>query len=292
MDDNNNKNQPGQTASDYQKILDEYAASIKPETTSDTVAPDEVTTVKLDEVKDTANEKAFLKDINNPQLESPVHPSLAANLEADDDYPQMPSNEPEKIPLINPPKNDFVSPTPPTPVQEPVKTPEQIKSEIDKILATDTTPDQPFDDAHQSPRLNIFKILFIISLITFLGVAGVLAYTLFLNPSTSDKKVDSNQQSTVTPTSTVSSGSCELNGSVYQIGESFASADGCNTCSCQSADVITCTEKACSITPEVIPATKSASITPIKTTISPTKPATSSTKISPTTKLSNPAIGE
>jgi hypothetical protein len=131
MDDNNNKNQPGQTASDYQKILDEYAASIKPETTPNTAAPEEVTTVKLDEVKDTANEKAFLKDINNPQLESPVHPSLAANLEADDDYSQMPSNEPEKIPLINPPKNDFVPPTPPTPVQEPVKTPEQIIKELE-----------------------------------------------------------------------------------------------------------------------------------------------------------------
>ncbi len=292
MDDNNNKNQPGQTASDYQKILDEYAASIKPEPITNTAASEEVKTVKLDEIKDSSNEKAFLKDVNNPQLESPVHPSLAANLEVDDDYPKIPSSEPEKNSPINSIKNDFVPPTPPTPVQEPAKTPEQIKSEIDRILATDTIPNQSPNDTPESPKLNIFKILFIISLITFLGVAGVLAYTLLLNPSTSDKKTDPGQQSIVTPTSTVSNGSCELNGNIYQIGESFASADGCNTCSCQSADVITCTEKACSITPEVIPATKSASITPVKTTTSPTKSATSSTKIAPTTKIPNPAIGE
>lgn len=248
MDDNKNQNQPNQTAADYQKILDEYAASIKPESAPDSPILEEEKIIKLDEVKD------------NLQLESPIHPSLAANLETEDDY-----QKPFSIP--------------PIPPQEIVKTPEEIKAEVDKILA---------DDSPKSSKLNFIKILFIISLIIFLGIVGVIVYTLLQNSSTSDQKTDSNQSSTITPTSVVSDGSCELDDNVYQIGESFASADGCNTCTCKSAEVITCTQKTCTATPTsktTITPTKSVTVSPTKTTVTPTKVATP-------TKEQIPELGE
>lgn len=54
MDDNQNKNQPTPTSSDYQKILDEYAASVKPDDTQPSEnLPEEK--VPVDSLKETVS---------------------------------------------------------------------------------------------------------------------------------------------------------------------------------------------------------------------------------------------
>ena len=54
---------------------------------------------------------------------------------------------------------------------------------------------------------------------------------------------------------------CQLNDKNYAVGESFKSADGCNTCSCTADFQIACTEMAC-ITSTPAPSIKA---TPTKT---------------------------
>lgn len=40
-------------------------------------------------------------------------------------------------------------------------------------------------------------------------------------------------------------GTCSYNGHVYHVGDSFPADDGCNSCSCLTGGVVTCTERAC-----------------------------------------------
>lgn len=119
---------------------------------------------------------------------------------------------------------------------------------------------------------NIFKIIFIFSLIIFILTASAFAFVYY--KSQKNSPVIDNSPSTISSTPTPS-GTCFLNDKTYHVGESFASADGCNTCSCQSQDMIVCTEKAClSTTPATNSATKTPStfvapkITPDKITLS------------------------
>ena len=111
MDDNQNKNQPNTTSSDYQKILDEYAASVKPDTTQPLEnLPEEK--IPVDSLKETISlpqepkkitaatpEKTLADDLAEaivqkkqtevvtptPVSELPVHPSLADNFETEED---------------------------------------------------------------------------------------------------------------------------------------------------------------------------------------------------------------
>jgi hypothetical protein len=92
------------------------------------------------------------------------------------------------------------------------------------------------------PQNNIFKIIFIFSLIIFILTASAFAFVYYKSQKKSSPT--DNSPSTISSTPTPS-GTCFLNDKTYQVGESFASADGCNTCSCQSQDMIACTEKAC-----------------------------------------------
>lgn len=277
MDDNKNQNQPNFSATDYQKILDQYAASVKPEdsiaeeenkpevdlniTTSLKEAPPTSEENKIPEIKPDITEsipsqstETFLKSVNSPQLESPIHPSLAANLESEEeDYPAP-------APFASPESN-LAPPQPPLNIEqapEPEKSPEEIKAEINRLLTEDNstqTPSSSVTSATSSGNHRFPKIFFIISLVLFLGIVIALAYFLFL-PS-SDKSSSNTKTSSVTPTiveendtiQTSSDGNCQLNGNTYSIGESFKSADGCNTCNCSSAGVIACTEMACSLTP-------------------------------------------
>jgi len=309
MDDNQNKNQPTPTSSDYQKILDEYAASVKPDDTQPSEnLPEEK--VPVDSLKETVSlppepkkitaetpEKSLvddleeamsqkkpsesdippqpsLKNIDTPKIEPPIHPSLAVNLEENDTIEQKPIVTPNvSIPKIEKPA-DTVSEPIKTPIAEiqnsepeitpPEKTPEEIKAEINRLLTDDETKTDNSNVTVSVKKSSVGRIFFIFALILFLLVAAGLAYFLFLVPSNSTKNTtDSVPTSSVTPTTAPAdtSGTCELNDKTYQVGESFASADGCNTCSCSSAGVITCTEKACASTTTVTPATKSANVT-------------------------------
>jgi hypothetical protein len=114
------------------------------------------------------------------------------------------------------------------------------------------------------------KGLFVFSLVIFVLVLAALGFFYFKNQNNSDSL--NNNVSEITPTP-ISTDLCSLNDKTYQIGESFPSTDGCNTCTCESINVITCTEKACAPIPTSV-ATNSAN----KLTITPTKTATSSVK--------------
>jgi len=249
MDNSNNQNQPNEN-NDYQNVLNQAAASVKPEPEPEL------------EKEENADPQAFIKEVNSPQLESPIHPSLSANLEEE--------------PVVTPPTIPTPTPvsTPAPPVEE-IRTPEEIKEEVNKILADDIPPSSSDTVPPAKSSTNFFKIFFIFSLLLFLAVGGILVYSLFFNPNS---QITSNKP-TITPIPTTSGVFCDLNNKRYSQGESFPSADGCNTCTCESQDVITCTEKACAATPTSV-ATKSA-------TVSPTKAATSSSLITPT-KIATP----
>ena len=126
--------------------------------------------------------------------------------------------------------------------QEPV-TQEPI-AETPVIAETPTAEPtlRDFGIVPKPPQNNIFKIIFIFSLIIFILTASAFAFVYYQ----SQKKSSPTDNSPSTISSTPApSGTCFLNDKTYQAGESFASADGCNTCSCQSQDMIVCTEKAC-----------------------------------------------
>ncbi|MDD2482989.1 MAG: hypothetical protein PHE32_03430 [Candidatus Shapirobacteria bacterium] len=159
----------------------------------------------------------------------------------------------------------------------------QYSANTDKLPPIETPPKSP-EEQLQNLGISVpvksgggfFKAIFIIALIIFLFVAVALAF-VFLKDQKNTDNSDSSSFDTIETSPTLVSGTCFLNDKTYQIGESFASADGCNTCSCESKDIITCTEKACA-TPTV--ATKSATITPTKT-VTPTA-TISAKKITPT----------
>ncbi|MCW1949678.1 MAG: hypothetical protein KIH89_004545 [Candidatus Shapirobacteria bacterium] len=272
MDDNKKQNQTNQAASDYQKILDEYAASVKPETNQ---IPENSPTeaIPIESLKETISlpeepkkipentEKSLVDDLeevilqkNQPQ--PPVHPSLTTNLETEEEK-KIPSPTIEITPEpVNFPKLEN---------SQPEKTPEEIKAEINRLLTEDDNKANNSVPNHHKSNLNIGRIFFVFALILFLLVAAGLAYFLFITPSNLGNKNTTGSVSTnsVTPTTTDTNPgeSCELNEKTYQVGESFLSADGCNTCSCQSAGFIACTEKACADTSTITPATKSATVT-------------------------------
>ena len=303
MDDNKNLNQPNNATpnnDDYQKILDEYAASIKPEEDINDVASPAEDTIKLETVKE---DNLSLKDVNSLQLEASDNKPLLADIPKQDNTYTSPSID-SPIPEVTDTKLNIEPPIisqptetlPPEPQTTETKTPEEIKAQIDKIFADDSSSSNDFSSTSFSPSKtkSFAKNFFFLSIaIFFLVAAGWIYFLYFYQQSTSNTNI-----STVspTPTETVSEETCELNDTTYKVGESFKSADGCNTCSCQTGNTIACTEMACNITPEIIPATKSAStkvtitptkkvvsVTPAKTTITPTKIATPSTKkITPT----------
>lgn len=324
MDDNKNQNQP--KTADYQKILDEYAASVKKEEESEPeekeltpqekpienvplkeadpehstpvepVIPEPTHTLtddleeemtKTPPVPEDKPATAELKSINSPQLEAPIHPSLAANLEDEDDIETQPQPQPQP-PVVTPKPEIEFTPEPTPQEEKPLtpqpetslpenqeipqiqKSPEEVKAEIEKILNDDSKNNsEPIETPVVTKKSGSPKTFFIFALILFFLVIAAMVYFLFLAPTSS-----SNSDLTATPTTTpttsvVSDGSCDLNGSTYSVGESFDSADGCNTCTCASAGVITCTEMACEVTPEVISTTPSATtsttITPVAT---------------------------
>lgn len=162
----------------------------------------------------------------------------------------------------------------------PQEDPEKIKQKIDEVLSYNTANNAVDPITHGPKTSSLLKTLFIISLLIFLVVVGGLAYFIFYQPT----KTNSKSTSTPTPTNSANIPTqtaivCELNGFIYNQGQSFPSSDGCNTCTCVSADNITCTEKECetaTITPitSVTPITSAPIITPKASTTSSVKKVT------------------
>ncbi len=161
--------------------------------------------------------------------------------------PSAPINpEPEIIPEpINPP-----APEPELPPVEPTIKPEQeIENKPEPTLAD-------FGITPKPPQNNFFKVFFIITLIIFIFVAAAFAFVYL---KTKNGTTINNQSSLTSPTPTTTpSGICSLNEKTYNVGESFASADGCNTCSCTENKEIVCTEKACLATSSATVSTSTA----------------------------------
>jgi hypothetical protein len=138
------------------------------------------------------------------------------------------------------------------------------------IVENEPQPTTTFTDlgiSEKPPQNNIFKIIFIISLIIFVLTATILAFVYFKNQNNSTTSTSTNyvpqnnsaSQNTPTPTIT---GTCFLNDKTYQIGDSFAASDGCNICTCKSQNNISCSDNQCLSSKS---STESATITPAKT---------------------------
>ncbi|HOR01874.1 MAG TPA: hypothetical protein PKZ92_01275 [Candidatus Woesebacteria bacterium] len=257
MDDIKNKSIDQQDQDNYQEILDKYAASVKPET--DITPPSSPETVSSETITTTT---ASASNETDPIINDNLTPP--------------PETEVTPVAPVTPPS---LSPEP----ESKTKTPEEIKAEIDRILVDDpnqtsSSKSEPITSPSVSSSSKFLKTLFIISLIIFLTIIGLLVYFAFFNKPIKNNSPDEG----IVPTS-VPEVTCELNGVEYKLGESFPSADGCNTCVCQSPDVITCTEMACDTnsTPEVE-----------ITTVTPAPSATKSgiKTITPTTSTS-PTLG-
>lgn len=251
MDDIKSNNPNNQTQDDYQEILDKYAASIKPEPqTVPSETPQPTVNPELETPQPTVNPE--------PEIPQPTIPADALK-------EVTPSPEPslETTPLTQP--TDIIPEAPAsqpiTPPEPETKTPEEIKAEIDRILTDEPSSDNqpkttPLPSSSGSGKF--VKFLFTISLVIFLAVAGGLAYFIFIN-----KPVKNNISNDIIPTQAPKP-SCVLNGVEYKLGDSFPSADGCNTCVCQAEDAISCTQRDCSTvntTPSISPATQSATPT-------------------------------
>jgi hypothetical protein len=111
---------------------------------------------------------------------------------------------------------------------------------------------------HKTPdSTNIFKYIFFASLIIFLVVYSVLAFTLIKKPTIDTTITTTSATLPISPVmlspTSVPTQVCALNDKNYEVGESFTATDGCNTCTCSADLSISCTEKVC---PTAKPTTK------------------------------------
>ncbi len=132
-------------------------------------------------------------------------------------------------------------------INQPQENPEKIKQKIEEVLSYNTVNSVVNSKSDKPKTSRFLKTIFTLSLITFIAVFATLAYFYF-NPTS---KINLGPATTPTETPTQSNAPtqtdvvCELNGFIYKLNQSFPAADGCNTCTCVSADNITCTEKVC-----------------------------------------------
>jgi hypothetical protein len=258
MDDNKlqqpTNNESQDNTDQYQEVLNKYAETATP----------------------ASNPESDLTVSNNlPAIETPQTPLI---IEKNEIPPVLSQNiEIENTDITS--DTNIESPLPP----KPEKTPEEIRKEIDELLDTPTQGSELTNSAPLAPVSggNFFKTLFFISLLIFLGVAGLLAYATFISPKQSVNTETNTSNSVVTPTTTVNSSVvCTLNDLNLKINETFIANDGCNTCTCNADKTITCTEKTCPTTIPTKSATSSSTNKKVipTVTISPTKTATTSAK--------------
>ena len=147
-----------------------------------------------------------------------------------------------------------------TPILE-TQSPETTPSPVEPVITEPETTEPTLTDfgiTPKPPQNNIFKIFFIVALIIFVLVATALVFVYFKSQQTAKSVTTTKAAVTSVP-----SGTCSLNDKTYNVGESFAAADGCNTCTCGAQNIINCTENKCLASQ---PATGSAvTATPVST---------------------------
>lgn len=259
-------------------------------------------------------EKEALKDFNSLPIDTPTPTFLGDNLDASKSLTESPllvsENQPQALSQLDTESKQELAPEPeyelkpepkietemnsdynPQPIVQtetntstvPQEDPEEIKQKINEVLSYNTANSAVNPNTNGQKPSSLLKILFVVSLVIFLAIVGGLAYFIFYQPSkTSSNPTATPKDSTAIPTQTAIV--CELNGFIYNQGQSFPSSDGCNTCTCESSNNIVCTEKSCTDV-TTTPATPITSVTPAITTpiVTPKASTTSSVKnITPT----------
>jgi len=220
----------------YQDILDQYAKDIKAGKPQEE-SPKEEPTLALN-----GNVEPELKleaTVPTPISEPKIDPVFKLPIE---ETPILPMSENSDSQIL-PPISDVV------PISDPIQAPESNRTDNLDIPPIETIPSTP-PISIEKPKNNIFKVLFFISLFIFLCVVGAIVYVLLNNNNQPSSQTEN--PATPTPeiiaTPTAAEFACTLNDNKYEAGESFPSADGCNTCSCDINGNIACTEKACAAT--------------------------------------------
>lgn len=234
-------NLPPENPSKYDEVLNQYSQSKPEETVSESKSnswaenlPKTESEIKTESIPETPIE-------TTPTVEPAPQPEITP--------------EPENETFLKPQPEIEVTPEP----EFLNKTPDQIKQEISQILDNTSTDSSSNIIPPSTSKINLFQILFVVSLVIFLIVVSAVVFTYFKSQKTPSEIRDLTSDISITPTPS-SSITCFLNDKTYKIGESFLSADGCNTCSCSENGSIACTEKACANTPTI---TKSATTSAI-----------------------------
>jgi len=255
MDSNNSNPNPStssDTSSKYQDILDQYSKQVT--TVSDVEQEADVSATTDDILKTTIDEVPILPsptpDVSSPSLEpSPLDMAVTTP------PPSTPS-----------PISEPVEPVEAVPVSQTEEKPPVLAESIEKTTLPvapmvvsqnmgDREPIQPTSPLEASaipvgettPKgSGFFKILFFISLLIFLIVASALALSFINNSKTGSSTVNPSIPAITEPTDAPEEESfCYLNDNKYKVNETFPSADGCNTCTCNIDGTISCTEKDC-----------------------------------------------
>lgn len=162
--------------------------------------------------------------------------------------------------------SETVENIPKDPLESIENIPKDPLESTENISLSQNTSDPPLlEEPVSPPTSNLFKYIFYLSLIIFIGVAITILYNLYFKKSLPDNDISNK----ITPTSTINTVPtitpsettlvCNLNDQSYKVGDSFKAADGCNNCTCTEDLTISCTEIAC----ETPPSTKSASISTV-----------------------------
>lgn len=281
MDDTNNQipnNENQNDTNQYQDILNQYTNNMNSEPQNNQ---------QIEEVDPEPKKE-------NPLLIKTDMPiAISDNIDVDDNEnnttqpaeitpePAVPNENPTSPSVETTPVSNEESPIPPRPENfseptpaEPEKTPEEIKKEIDALLNESNDSKDEMDNQlppTKSSGTGFFKVLFFISLLIFLGVSGILAYSILNNSKKDNSSTNKNNIiNNVTPTIMNTSGiNCVLNEMVLKVGDTFAASDNCNTCVCNSDGTIGCTEEKCLV------------VTP---SLSPTATTSTAKKVTPTLK--------
>ena len=204
------------------------------------------------------NQPTDNNQLPNQSLPSP-EPTLSLPSEPEAQAPTPASSIPENPPISSeyqPIINQYAANNAQT-----VETPSSVSP--DTTVPTSNRNDYYNYSAPKKSSSLFPKILFIFSLIIFVLAVSSLGFVYYKSQS----NPSSNQQVEKSQISPTPSGSCLLNDKTYLIGESFVASDGCNTCTCEAQDSISCTNNECL-------GANSATKSGIKNTITPTKKPT------------------
>ena len=286
MDTTNTNPNPQTTdnnQSDYQKILDKYAADLA--TTEDVNKIPEMPS-QLSEAPANPTPLAEPQPLPSPMPlpQLPTEPELPKTAPSTGILPPLSGDL--KLPMPPAPGYDYVPPQPelkapelpqePIPAMPAVETPHEVPPPMpqtpEPTPIAPPTLEPPKELPPEPPRVSppsmpniafdsmiptstktsspVAKYFFIVSLLIFLGIAAAVGYSLFKLDNL--KKNQNNAPTTETPTPTTSevqTGTCVLNDKSYQTDESFKAEDGCNTCTCQPEGTIICTDISCEASP-------------------------------------------